>query len=474
MMKNKLKVYAFLAGASLLVPGCKDEADKPQEQDLQQIIELQQPTMPELLPTEEPAQPAAAGEAMPGEAEVRAQLLPMLADFPSVKLEQLRMDTTQADEGSVVVTARVQVSVGEDLYIREDAPEVFNEERKAMNDAANRAMLPESHYLLLVGTPTEDISDQDRLMTPLPEELQKMAEELKHMAEGSIYHLRVPARTHMEMPASMRAAKRDGHWVFSEVSLDTAPLHTIVAAIPESALPQGAAVVNDGFEAQQRLALREKVNAFNQAAEPYIQGREEAARKRMLELQARREEEAKAAEELIAKKAAAHGAWEKICAAFLHNGSVFEGEWKRGDAFGKISLRMARTQTFPESVQFIGVIFDPDMMQSELQVVGRCEEPAHPGEPAIVTVHIYNGRYDPDVATAEVFDAKDALMRLQLAEDGALKGELTCESWKDSPEKAFHVALAYVSKRGGRRAPARPRSAAPAPTPAPAPAAPAS
>ena len=88
-----------------------------------------------------------------------------------------------------------------------------------------------------------------------------------------------------------------------------------------------------------------------------------------------------------------------------------------------------------------------------MQVTGRAE-PTKPGEAIPCVVRIFHGRYDPDVQTAEVFDAKDALMRLSLMPDGTLSGVMTCESWGDAEaNKVFQVKLHLSPKKqaGSRR-----------------------
>ena len=439
MKKNHL---AMLLGLSLLASSCRDDATPP-------------PADPEPAEQQLPIIPDAP--LVPDEEEVRERLIPQLAEFPFAKLAELQVDATPTEQGHVSITARALISIEENLYRREEAPTVFNEERKDINDAANLAMLPNAHYMLQVGAPTEDIREEDRLLRPLPDELQKLADEMKSLAESPVYRLRTPAKTLVEIPVSMRAELQNDQWIFSELRFDTTPLRVMLSLTAESSLPAHIGIAGEGYEAQQRALLRQKIEAFNDAARPYIAAREDEARRQMLEGQTARELALKKAEEEAAHLAACREAWEKTGSALLKEGSVFNGEWKRADAFGRVSLRISRIQAFPESVQFIGTLSDPDLPQAELQITGRCEAPAAPDAPFPCTVHIFNGRYDPDVPTAEVFDAPDGLLRLNLSADGVLSGILTCESWGADSEKAFHVTLNYVVKKPARRSsPAKP------------------
>lgn len=423
---KKSWIAAICLGA--LVSACKDEAQAPAQAQQEQ-------------PPARAEEPPPAAATVPAEQDVRAQLLPALAGFPAVKLGEVQMDTSLTGDGEVLITARVQAVVEENLYTQEPAPEMLNEERKFANESINRAMMPESHYLLQVGAPAGLISEEDRKLKPLPEELKKLADELKQTAESPVYHLHTTAGTVVEMPASMRAHRAGGHWDFPELSFDTDALRALVGTVPEGALPQGAAIVREGFEAQQRQALREKVAAFNEAAKPYIDGREDAARQRALEAQARREAEEKASAEAAETASACRTAFEHICVERLKDDTTYTGEWKRGESFGKIALRIMRGQRYEGAMQFVGVLYDPDLPQAEVQVVGRCEAAAAPQEPINLTVRLHHGRYDPDAPTAEVFDAKDGLLRLKLSEAGILTGEMTCEAWADTPEKAFALSL---------------------------------
>ncbi len=440
----------LMLSSVVLLTSCKDREEAEESPAPSERIPLQ--------PTE-PTEPKAQ--------DVRLQILPLLSDFPMVKLGDVQMASSHEEDGSVLVTARAIIQVEENLYKSEDAPLIFNEERKEINAAINRAMLPEAVYLLQAGAETSAITEEDRVAKPLPEQLKKMADEIKSLAEDSVHRLRVPAQTTVEIPVSMRARRSDGQWLFSDIGFDTAPLRSLLPLIPEKALPENATVVTDDFEMKRRTLLREKIEAFNSATKPYIEKREQETRSRMLEAQARREEAEKAEQEEAATRAERRKTWETMCEKLLYTAASYVGEWKRAEAFGKFTLRIAKAAAFPDALQFIGTLSDTDLPQAELRVVGRCEAPPKSGEAVSCVIHVYSGRYDPDVATAEVFDKKDGVMLLSLSEDGSLTGKLTCESWGDQPEKAFDVHLTLAPKkdsnhRAAKRRPA-PRSQQPTP-----------
>ncbi len=419
-------VCVFVLPLVLGLAGCKDK-----DKDTRPRPQQPKPA-PQKVVEQAPPEPLVQ--------DIRTQLLPLLADFPMVKLGEVQMSCSPQEDGSVLVTASATINVEENLYRKEDAPPVFNVDRKEVNTALNRAMLPEASYLLQVGADSLLITDEDRAPKPLPPELQQQADALKHLAESPVYRLNSPVGTSQVLPASMRARKKGNRWEMSEVSFDTAPLSVFQMLIPERALPKDAAVVSDNFEATQRARIRELVEAFNTAAKPYIEGREAAARSRVLEAQARKEEDEKVRNEQAESLRLRREAWEKACTSFLQDSAAFTGEWKRADSFGKLTLRISEVATFPDAVHFIGTLLDTNLPEAAVDVVGRCQPASKDGEPIPCLLRIYGGRYEPDVPTAEVFDKHDAIMRLSLSpEDGTLSGCLTCESWKDSPDKDFQV-----------------------------------
>ena len=437
MTKRWVRVAACVLLCALLPSACREDQqkEKPEKADANDGV-LQLPM--------EHVQPAA-----PEESLVREQILPLLADYPMVQLEELKMDMKAEEDGSVQIAARALLRVQEDLYEAEESPRNFDEDRKQINRVMNQAMLPDAHFLLQVGAQADSLRDEDREVKPLPPELQSIADAVQELAQRPLYHLHTPVNTVVEIPVTMRATEKDGRWSFSDVNFDAAPLKALQPMIASQTLPQGAVIYTAGFEERVRSELQAKIKAFCAAAQPYIRGREQTARETLLRMQSEREE----AEKRAQQREEARAAWEKTCADLLYDAALYEGEWKRGDAFGKFSLRVSRGKVFPEAFQFVGTLSDTDLPQVEMQVTGRAE-PAKPGEAIPCVVRIFHGRYDPDVQTAEVFDAKDALMRLSLMPDGTLSGVMTCESWGDAEaNKVFQVKLHLSPKKqvGSRR-----------------------
>lgn len=432
MTKRWVRIAVCAACCALLLSACRKEQEgesshretsKGAEQTIQIPMDHVQPGVPE-------------------DALVLEQFAPLLADFPTVRPVELKMDAREKD-GIVQIAARLLLRVQEDLYESEEVPKIFEEDRKQINRAMNQAMLPDAHFLLQVGATTEMLTEADRAIKPLPPELQGMADAMQELAQRPLYRLRTPANTTVEIPATVCAVEKDGKWCFRDISLDTASLRSFQSLVASPALPRGATLYAPGFEARVRAELREKMAAFDQAARQYVGSREQAARETLIRMQAAHEESEKSAQE----KEQARAAWEKSCADLLYDTALYEGEWKRADSFGKFSLRVSRGKVFPEAFQFVGALSDTDLPQVELHVTGRAELAKH-GEAIPCVVRIFDGRYDPDVPTAEVFDAKDALMRLSLMPDGSLSGVLTCESWGEKEaDRVFQVQLHLVPSK---------------------------
>jgi hypothetical protein len=238
------------------------------------------------------------------------------------------------------------------------------------------------------------------------------------------------------------------------IVVDNAALLALNEYTAQSALPQDAPVLSPEFEESRKALIREKVAAFNQLAEPYIKGREEAARATLTEHQARAEEEARRITEQAAAQEAARQESINSFVQILTDNKRFAGEWTRDNRFGEISLNIEQAKKFDNAIQFIGTIYDTKLPEASLDIAGRCElNPAEDGTTQ-VDISIYDGQYDPDQPTAEVYDAKDGMLSLRLSKDGKLSGIMSCTSWANSPEKAFKINMTPRAKqetRGKRR-----------------------
>lgn len=437
-MKKQLIYSATLAASAVLFTSCFD-SEKPEENQQQQV---QQPAKPE-----PPAQPT--------DEEISRMLLAQLPASEKTTAGALKLDPPQKnDDGSLSLNARLSMVVKENLYASEAAPAAFNKEREAVNDVANRAMKPESVYLLQIGAPTEMLTDADRAAKPLPQELQNLLNELKELADSSVYRKAFNAGDDVTVSAGFHATYQEGKgWVFDNIMLDNAALLALEDLTAESALPANAPnVLTPEFEEARKNQIREKIAAFKQQTEPYILSREETARATYTEYQAKAEEEARRAAEVAEAQATEKREWQEACVAHLVTGKAFAGEWTRGNDFGELTLQIEVAQKYDTSIQFFGTLYDTKLPEAFMQVEGRCNlDTAEQG--ARIDISIYEGQYDESKPTAEVFDANDGMVVLHLTKEGKLSGVMTCASWGEESEKAFKLNLSPLAEapKKGRR-----------------------
>lgn len=426
-MKKHLIYTALLATAPLLLNSCFDEE--------------KQPETPAAEPAaEEPQEPAAP--TCPTDEEIGTMLTEQLPAETVAQRGEFSCEPPQTNEdGSVNLTLHQSYTTAENLYTRRPAPEAFNEQRKGINDAVNAATKPESVYLLQVGATTDMLTDADRTAKPLPEDLQTKANELKDLSEGSVWEQVKQAGESAEVIVRCTATYAEGAWSYSGITVEDAALQALREFKPESAVAsEGGFILNAETEAARKAELAEKIDAFNAAAAPYIDSREQAARNRLTEQEAAAEEAAhKAAEEQAAIEAE-NKQWTDACTKAFAVGKKFSGEWTRAHRFGKLTLSITQINAFDNSIQFVGTLYDTELPEASLDITGRCDlTPAEEG--AAVDITIYDGRYDPDSPTAEVYDARDGRLYLHLNKEGKLSGIMTCAAWENTPEKAFSVSM---------------------------------
>ena len=439
-MKRLLIQTAVLTASTTMLTSCFDE--------VKQFFAGSEPAPAEPV-IEEPAAPAVPTQ--PTNEEISRMLIEQLSGCDAANAGTLTCsEPTTNPDSSISMNATLKMVVKEDMFVRETAPSAFNKEREAVNEAANTAMKPESVYLFQVGATTELITDADRAAKPLPENLLAPLNELKELAESSVYRKVMNTGDEVETTASFTAAYVDGAWQFSNIVVDNASLLALNDYTAQSALPQNAPILTPEFEESRKALIREKVAAFNQLAEPYIKGREEAARATLTEYQARAEEEARRITEQAAAEEAARQECLNAYVQLLADDKLFAGEWTRDKQFGELSLHIETAKRLDNAVQFSGTIFDTNLPEASLQIIGRCELLPKEDGTTQVDISIYDGQYDPDQPTAEVYDAKDGMITLQLSKDGKLNGIMSCAAWASNPEKAFKVTLSPKAKEEPR------------------------
>lgn len=418
MKRSHFRLFvATGAVACMSLSSCSEKENTPQE--------------PPAPPAEQTPPPPAVPEIAPD--VLKDAILPAeIKNAAWLEVQDVTLDLLkdrEADCYGVSVLLRVK----ENLCEKADAPAELNEERKAVNPMLNKAMTPESVYLLQVGADPAVIGDEDRKAKPLPAELREKAELLIHLSDPALWKIVVPSGETVELHGTVRIATSvDATPAFSDVVLDTASLQAWYRLTPASALPADEFLLTPEWLQQRKQEIQTAMSDFETASAPYIQGREEAARTRLLEEQARAEEERKKAEsaENAAREQAA--AERKLYTQISAAGSVYQGEWALGEQTGKLKLTILTAETLENSVAVTAELTDPDLPQVSLELQGRCLLVAEEGEKGRLQLGILDGLYDPDVAPAKIYDAKDGVLLLDLSEQGVLQGVLTCKSWDEA------------------------------------------
>lgn len=430
-MKKQLIYTTALISSALFLTSCFETEEKPVEP-----VKVQEPAKP-------------APPAQPTNEEISRLILEQLPVCERATSGELSCDAPgKNDDGSLNITAHLSMIVKENLYTKEAAPEEFNKERQAANEAANNAMKPEAAYLMQIGATTDFITEEDRHAKALPADLQSLLNELKELADGSVYRKTVESGKEVTVTINFHATYKDEAWVYDNIVLDNANLQALDALTPESALnPETDNILTPEFEGIRKQVIKEKTEAFNNAARPYILSREEAARATLTQKQAQKEEEARKAQEAEAAAKAEREQHNNLCANLLAEGQEFAGEWSRNDRFGELTLVINQSKLVTdEAIQFMGAIYDTKLPEACLDIEGRCElAPTEQG--SAVKVVIYDGQYDPDQPTAEVYDAKDGQLLLFLSADGKLTGTMGCAAWGADSDKAFRINLAPKAKQ---------------------------
>ncbi len=371
----------------------------------------------------------------------------MVKKFPQLKpAEQaIAFDAVAVEQPdkSSIVELRIPFIFAESLYMQKDLPDELDVMRKDINETANKAMMPDATYLMQIGMPAEMMRDEDRHAKALPENLSAQEKSLQALAKGPVYIPMRQAGELLELLVTVQLEPNTGEGVkVRKIDYNEHQLGFLKDLVQESSLPTSEEIqlfTPEWLDARQK-AIAEGIAKFNAEAVPYIESRESAARALYTERISAIQEQEKAKRDaaLLAEKAAYEAA--QVYEGIVTTGQVFSGEWKRDSRFGKLSLRVSKAELVENAIHFVGTLYDTDLPEASLDIVGRCDL-ANPEEGVSVLVNIYDGQYDPDQATAEVYDAQDGVLRLDLDAKGNLTGVMTCDSWKNLEGKDFTVTM---------------------------------
>ena len=275
---------------------------------------------------------------------------------------------------------------------------------------------------------------------PLPAELDMIVKQLEALAVDKVFVLSQEKGAASLIEAHIIFEQNpDGNWIEKNCIINEEPLKLIQSLTAQTKLPKDACISSSQWIDQRKNQIQTLCDEFSKKSSPYIQNRETQAREAMLtRIAAIEEQERRIQDEQIAQQNKRKQHTDQMT-SLLSKDAEFHGEWKRADDFGKISLTISAIDILDNAIQFVGCIYDSDLPAARLDVTGRCELD-NSKESAVVNIKIYDGQYNPDVATAEVYDAQDGVLKLQLSKEGKLIGTMGCASWS-KPEKNFQLHM---------------------------------
>lgn len=433
-MKKPLIYSALLATSVVGLVSCDDSKSTPAQPAQPQqtaAAEPEQATEPETPPT-------------PTAEDVSKLFTEKFSSIPFIKINAVDLECTPRGDGSHQLTAKLTLSVTENLYNKVQSPNEFKEGRKVVQNIHNDAVRPDSAYLLNMGAESSLLTEQDKQPKALPENLQQMYTELVNISESYCY-----AKTRSEgelitIEYSLDATGNAGKWEFANVVEKEDVIAPLSYMTPQSSLPEGAPILTQEFSDARNTEIKTKADAFIAAVETYLISREEPLRQELVARQARQAEEARKAEEVAkaeSERTAAQKQWNDFCIASFATDMKFCGEWTRDGRFGELTLKVDKATIFENSIHFYGCLYDTKLPQASISISGRCSMVREENGTSKVDVTLYDGAYDPDEPTAEVYDAADGRLILTVDDKGVLSGVMTCASWSDTPERSFTIRL---------------------------------
>ena len=443
-MKKRLIYSALLVTGIVTMSSCGDDKSSAPQQ-----AAAGQTQASESDAGADAAQEAAAVQP-PTQEEITALFTERFSNLPFLKVEGAEVQSTPRGDGGLQLTVKLTLNVAENLYSKQQSPAEFSEGRKVVQAIHNDAVRPDSAYLLNMGAESSMLTEQDKLPKSLPDNLQQMYTELVNLSESYCYAQKYAADTKFDIEYNLDAVKNADKWEFSNIVEKEDLITPLTYMTPQSALPEGAPVITDEFVRNRNEEIKNKAEAFITATEEYLKSREEPLRAELVTRQAVQAEEVRKAEEAAkaeAERAAEQQNWNDFCISTFAADSKFSGEWTRDSRFGELTLKVDNATIFENAIHFYGTIYDTKLPQASISISGRCSMVRDENGVSKVDVTLYDGAYDPDEPTAEVYDAADGRLILTVGKDGVLSGVMTCASWAEAPERSFAVRLTLQPKK---------------------------
>lgn len=444
-MKTQLIHIALTATAVAILSSC-DEQTTPGQNTAAPSADATQGTAEEVQTTaDELTPPAITAD------EITTAFAPRISNLAYLTQESIEIESTPKANGDLQVKAHVGLKITEDLYGRVESPAEFGEARKVILALHQAAEKPDSSYLLEMGAETGLLTDEDRKAKALPEHLQQLYNQLVDLSESSCFKPERTAGTTFSIELTMDARWEDGKWVISNIVENQDLLSPLSFLTTKSALGENAPVLTQEFIAARLAEIAAKADEFKVGAEAYNKQREDSVRATLTNRQAAQLEQARKEEEQAQKEAAEAAAkkeWTDFCIAHFNNGCTFTGEWTRDNRFGELTIQISEASLHENGIQFFGAMFDSKLPQASINISGRCELTRNDAGTSKVDVTLYQGAYDPDEPTAEVYDQSDGRLILSFDKNGRLQGVMTCASWIENPQKNFKLHFKPANATG--------------------------
>lgn len=451
-MKTRLITSAALAlSFCTLAPSCGDKTsdaspapasgDKPA------------PTNPDSA-SDKPT-PAAAD--VPSPEIVRASLPEALTSCTLADITDIRTIPTGTDATGTTADVTISLKLRDDLYSRMPAPEELARLRSSVNPIVQEALKPDACFLLIAGE-TEDKIPQEAKAAYQPEEpMKSLIQDILALASPTTYTKTASAGDMMELRGTLKASKQeDGTWTVSETSIDLQPLDRLNGTIIKDLVPQNMLVPNEEQGAALTGQLKDKIAQLQEATTAQNIAREqkilaqvsqqnalrkaeaEAADKQKAEREATEKKEAEA--KVAARKAEIAKERKQFISAF-GSGESYVGEWACGTQTGKLSLVVMSCDPSEKSALVEATLADPYLDGAIMELKGRVVLEPETDEPYRILLNITGGSFDPEAATANIYRRTDGILQLNLQDDGALKGNMTCPDWEEKDKKTVKVFL---------------------------------
>lgn len=380
--------------------------------------------------------------------EVTAVFLPRIANRNYLAHVSTELQSTDKANGDRQIKAKITLSITEDLYNRSERPAEFHEAVKMITALHQDVERPDSSYLLDMGADTTQITDEERKVKQLPDNMRQMYAELVNLSESYCYKQDRSKDTQIVLDLTMDAAWVDNKWQISNIVETEDLLSPLAFLVPASSLEENAPVITPEFVTARLAEIATKADAFKTEAEAFHKSRQDALRVVLTERQAVQKEAEHKAQEAAAKEAAEAAARKELsdfCIRHFGTGCQFRGEWRRDTRFGELTIRIDNATLFENAIHFYGVMHDTKLPQAHVKISGRTALTRDEDGTCKVNVTLYEGAYDPDEPTAEVYDAADGRLLLTFDKNGNLKGIMTCASWLENPKRNFELNFSPVA-----------------------------